>query len=74
MKHSGEYPATPSGVKRGLKAIRYSQNRAARETGQSPALVSMVLNRKTLSQPCLDKLAALIAQAQAPERATESVA
>jgi hypothetical protein len=57
---SVEYPATIPGVKRGLKAISYSQGRGADETAQSRALVSMVLNRKAKSQPCLDKLAALI--------------
>lgn len=40
--------------------MRASQNRAAQATGQSPALVSMVLNRRIKSQPCLDKLAAFI--------------
>lgn len=60
MKHSTEYPATILGVKRGLRAIDCSQNRAAQKTEQSPALVSMVLSKKAKSQPCLDKLAAFI--------------
>lgn len=57
---SVEYPATVTGVKRGLKAIGYSQGRAADETGRSRALVSMVLTKKAKSQPCLDDLAGLI--------------
>lgn len=61
MQPSPEYSATVPGVKRGLKRIGASQNRGASATGQSPALVSMVLNRKMKSQPCLDKLAAFIA-------------
>lgn len=64
---SPEYPATPAGVKRGLRAIGYSQRRAAFATGQSTALVSMVLARKMKSQPCLDKLAALITRVRQPE-------
>jgi len=60
MKYSVEYPATRTGVKRGLRARKVSQNRAAIETAQSPALVSMVLSGKARSQPCLDKLAAFI--------------
>ena len=56
-----EYPATVTGVKRGLRVIGYTQMRAAEETEQSPALVSMTLTRKAKSQPCLDKLANLIA-------------
>ena len=60
MKPSTEYPATIPGVKRGLRALECSQNRAAIDTGQSPALVSMVLGKKAKSQPCLDKLAAYI--------------
>jgi hypothetical protein len=67
-KPSVEYHATIPGVKRGLKAIGYTQSRGALETGQSPALVSMVLAKKVKSQPCLDKLAALIANAQAGAR------
>jgi len=63
-KPSTEYPATITGVKRGLKAIGYSQNRGAKETDQSAALVSMVLAKKVKSQPCLNKLAALIAEAR----------
>jgi len=58
--HLAEYPATIPGVKRGLKDIGYSQRRAAIATGQSTALVSMVLSRKIKSQPCLDKLSTLI--------------
>jgi len=61
MKHSTEYVATPASVKRGLRRIQYTQLRAARATEQSPALVSMVLSGKVKSQPCLDKLASLIA-------------
>jgi hypothetical protein len=57
-----EYPATVAGVKRGLKAIGYSQGRAADETDQSRSLVCMVLSKTAKSQPCLDKLAALIAR------------
>jgi len=60
MANSVEYPATRSGVKRGLRALDCSQNRAALDTEQSPALVSMVLSKKAKSQPCLDKLAAYI--------------
>ena len=60
MANSVEYPPTRSGVKRGLRAIKCSQNRAAAATGQSPAIVSMVLNGKAKSQPCLAKLAAYI--------------
>jgi hypothetical protein len=60
--HSVEYPATVSEVKRGLKAIGYSQRRAAMATAQSTALVSMVLAKKVKSQPCLDRLAGLIAK------------
>lgn len=62
MARSVEYPATIIGVKRGLRAIGYTQDRSAKETVQSPALVSMVLAKKAKSQPCLDKLAALIAE------------
>lgn len=65
---SVEYPATVPGVKRGLKAIGYSQGRAADQTEQSRALVSMVLNRKAKSQPCLDRLAGLINDVVASER------
>ena len=61
---SGESPTTPAGIKRALRAAGYSQRRAALETGQSPALVSMVLARKVKSRPCLDKLAAIIAAAR----------
>lgn len=57
---SVEYAATVPGVKRGLKAARLSQRKAALATDQSPALVSMVLSKNATSQPCLDKLAALI--------------
>lgn len=60
MKPSTEYPATIAGVKRGLRAIGCSQNRAAVETRQSPALVSMVLSKKAKSDPCLKKLAGYI--------------
>ena len=60
MKRSPEYPPTVAGVKRGLKAVNYSQRRAALETDQSPSLVSMVLNRQMKSQPCLNRLHALI--------------
>jgi hypothetical protein len=60
-----EYAATTSGVKRGLRAAGLSQRRAALATSQSPALVSMVLAKKAKSQPCLDKLAALIARTMA---------
>lgn len=60
MKPSTEYPATIAGVKRGLRALACSQNRAALDTEQSPALVSMVLSKKARSQPCLDRLAAYI--------------
>jgi hypothetical protein len=59
-KRSTEYRATIAQVKRGLQRIGSSQNRAARATAQSAALVSMVLSRKVKSQPCLDKLAAFI--------------
>ena len=57
-----KYPATPAGVKRGLKRAKLTQARAASETFQSPALVSLVLNKKVVSQPCLNKLADLIAR------------
>jgi hypothetical protein len=69
-----EYPKTPAGIKTGLRAIGYSQYRAARETEQSPALVSMVLAKKAKSRPCLQKLAALIAAKlkEAPERISVS--
>lgn len=60
MSHSGECKPTAGQVKRGLRRIGYSQARAARETEQSQALVSMVLNCQMKSQPCLAKLAALI--------------
>lgn len=60
MANSVEYPSTRGGVKRGLRTLKCSQNRAAAATGQSPALVSMVLSKKAKSQPCLDKLAAYI--------------
>lgn len=60
--HSIEYPKTVPGIKRGLRAIGYSQSRAATETDQSPALVSMVLAKKARSQPCLDRLYELIAK------------
>jgi hypothetical protein len=72
---SVEYPATVPGVKRGLKAIGYSQKRGAEETDQSPALVSMVLAKKAKSQPCLDRLAALIAsKVMEQEREQQKVA
>jgi hypothetical protein len=57
---SAKYPATPSGVKRGLKSAKLSQRRAALATDQSPSLVCMVLKGDVKSQPCLDKIAALI--------------
>lgn len=62
MKPSTEYAPTVRQVKRGLQSISYTQDRAARETGQSAALVSMVLAKKVKSRPCLEKLAALIAR------------
>jgi hypothetical protein len=70
MTRSTEYAPTVAAVKRGLRAIGYTQDRAARETEQSPALVSMVLNRKVKSKPCLQKLAGLIkAKSAEPEPA-----
>ena len=60
MKRSTEYPATITGVKRGLRAAGCSQNRAAAATSQSPALVSMVLSGQAKSAPCLQKLAEYI--------------
>lgn len=67
---SGEYDATVPGVKRGLKAKRCSQRRAALGTGQSVALVSMVLARKMKSQPCLDKLAGYVNALPMPGKKT----
>lgn len=49
-------------VKSGLAALGLSQRQAARQTRQSPALVSMVLAGKAVSAPCLEKLARLIAR------------
>lgn len=66
MNHSTEYRPTPFQVKRALRALKITQTEAARATRQSNALVSMVLNRKALSQPCLEKLAAFIASRRAP--------
>lgn len=65
---SVEYSATVSGVKRGLKAKRCSQKQAALATGNSPALVSMVLAKKARSQPCLDELARYLNALPDPER------
>ena len=51
-----------SGVKRGLRRLRISQRAAARLIGKSQGLVSQVLSRDAISQPCLDALAAVIAE------------
>ena len=74
MKHSTEYVPTRSSVKRGLRSIGYTQRRAARETEQSPALVSMVLAGKAKSEPCLLKLAELIARITAGAAPAETSA
>jgi transcriptional regulator with XRE-family HTH domain len=60
MSHSTEYPATVSGVKRGLRALGLTQSEAAERIGKSPAMVSMVLAKKAKSDPLLKMLAALI--------------
>jgi len=60
MGTSTEYPATVSGVKRGLRALEMTQGAAAEQIEKSPAMVSMVLAKKAKSQPVLDLLAALI--------------
>jgi hypothetical protein len=59
-EHSAEYHKTPADCKRGLRAIGWSQRRAAVAIGKSPAMVSMVLARQAKSQIVLDRLHALI--------------
>ena len=55
-----ECPPTPGAVKRELIRLKISQREAARLIGLSPAMVSMVLNRRAESSPCLRALARLI--------------
>jgi hypothetical protein len=45
-----------------LRAIGWSQGRAAKAIGKSPALVSMVLAGQATSQIVLDRLHALISR------------
>jgi transcriptional regulator with XRE-family HTH domain len=65
-QNSGER-STENGdaIRRELQRLGVSQARAAKATGQSPALVSMVLRGKIKSQPCLDRLRNLITGANA---------
>lgn len=51
---------SPEVVKAALEELEITQDRAARRTRQSPALVSMVLGGKARSEPCLRKLSRLI--------------
>lgn len=60
IERSTEYHLTPGAVKRQLARLKLSQREAARLTGLNPAMVSMVLNRRARSMPCLKKLTALI--------------
>jgi hypothetical protein len=64
MSHSTEV-MSPEVVKTGLVELGITQDRAARKTRQSPALVSMVLSGKARSQPCLRKLSRLIERERA---------
>lgn len=48
-------------IKRHLKRLGISQQRAARQIGKSPAIVSMVLNGRAKSAPVLRALSKLIA-------------
>jgi hypothetical protein len=70
VTHSVEYPKTPGHIKRRLRALRVTQSQAALAIGKSPAMVSMVLNRKAKSQPILDQLGAFIVRkgARRPRR------
>jgi transcriptional regulator with XRE-family HTH domain len=60
MRRSTEL--TPTHIKAALLALGITQSRAARRTQQSPALVSMVLNGRVRSAPCLRRLRRLIAR------------
>jgi hypothetical protein len=55
------YHARRRRVKKQLKTLKISQRRAALQTHQSPALVSMVLADEEHSLPCIERLEAFIA-------------
>ncbi len=74
VPYSAKYPATRTGVKRGLRVLRISQALGAKAIGKSEALVSLVLAGKVVSQPCLDKLAAYIAAQQQARRNGDTAA
>jgi transcriptional regulator with XRE-family HTH domain len=61
IMHSTE-DLRPARIKAALLALGITQARAARRTRQSPALVSMVLNGRVRSAPCLRRLRRLIAR------------
>jgi hypothetical protein len=64
-------------VARGLRAFRRTQLQAAAAIGKSPSLISRVLGRGVISQPCLDALAAWINRGapleEAPVPATNGI-
>jgi len=59
------YQPTRQQVKRALARAGISMRRAALDTSQSAALISMVLAGKVTSRPCLDRLTALLIRKQA---------
>lgn len=60
--NSTELILSPSDIKIELAKIGLTQDRAARLIHKSPAMVSMVLAGKAISEPVLQRLSRLIAK------------